>query len=219
MNSTTAPATGISRGGLLLAFLGFGVFSSALGAAATWWVLSHYSVQVPIIGQPLSISLPDELPVKVDILEPKPGEPPMQELGKLPLRLEDTLKVNIKLDTTIPLQMVVPLQTNIPIKGVVPLDTWISTRVLGIPMRLPVSGKVPLDFKLPLNLRIPIDQPVRIKFTAPIDVHVNDTIEVPMRAGQAMRIRFETDTLPITIKSGEFTVPLSDVDLTKNDKP
>lgn len=196
----------MSRTSLLILLL---LLSAAL-AIGGW--LGRASVRVPMDGQELRVRIPGTLPVQVEVLDARGLEAAVDARG-IPVRLAETLKLRIDLDTEVPLALTVRYRGQIPVRAQVPVDTTMQTRVLGVPMSLPVKGTIPLDLDLPVDLAIPIEQPVRLKFSAPITARVDQTVHIPLKAELDARIRFGEDPIGLTVADSAFALPLRAIGL------
>lgn len=199
----------VSWRGLLLTLALLVVVSAAAGAGAAYWVMQRYALHMPLRTQTLSVRLPAELPVEVEIL-PQAPEATADDPGQtFPVRVNDTFSTTVRVNTRFPLKMNVPFRGEIPVDLDLPVSTTIRTRVLGVPLELPVEGEIPLHFRLPVDLVIPIDQTLPMKFDLPVSTRIDQTVNVEVRAQQHARIRLRDAPLPVTVLSGEVAVPLS----------
>ena len=189
---------------LLVAVVGL-----SAGAAGAWWVLHNATAMVPLDGQALQAQLPADLPVRVSVLE---GQGLDGHGGRgVPVRLNESLSLDVHFDTEVPLALTVRYQGTIPVNTEVPVNTTMDTRVLGVPMTLPISGRIPLNLDLPVDLEIPISQPVRLAFSAPITADVDQIIHIPLQAELDTRIHFGDTPLPLTVQQSTLALPLNQV--------
>lgn len=201
----------MKRSRALVPLLLLGLLLMAAGAGGAWWVLSNGIAHVPLHDQSMAVRLPDGLPVRVEVLQ-------AASAGGMPVRLNETLKLNIELDTEVPLELTVHYQGEIPVRAEVPVDTDIQTQVFGMPMELPIQGTIPLNLNLPVDLTIPIRQPVRLQFSAPITAHVDQIVNIPLSGILDARLRFEEERLiPLRIDDSELALPLDRVWLSGRD--
>ena len=188
---------------------------AAAALASAWW-LGRASIHVPLDGQQMRVRIPDTLPVRVEVLDARGLKARLDARG-IPVRLNEQLNLNVKFDTDVPLKLTVRYQGQIPVQAEVPVDTTMETRLLGVSMRLPVKGRIPLDLSLPIDLTIPIEQPVRMKFSAPITAHIDQTVHIPLKAELDARIRFGEAPIALTVENSEFVLPLSAIDLNRSE--
>lgn len=196
--------------GLVLLVMALALLSGAGGA---WWVLHNGMAVVPLHDQALQAQLPADLPVSVSVLQGR-GPGADDDSRGIPVRLNETLKLNVDFDTEVPLSLTVRYQGTIPVNTMVPIDTTMDTRVLGIPMTLPINGEIPLDLDLPVDLTIPISQPVRLAFTAPITARVDQVVHIPLQAELETRIHFGDTPLPLRLQHSVLALPLDRLWLT-----
>jgi hypothetical protein len=192
---------------LIVLLLCVALAATAVGAFGAWWLTSNYTARVPLRDQSLQATLPQDLPLRVEVLRAG-GD------AGVPVRLKETLRLHVDFDAQVPLQFEVRYRGEIPIKTRLPLNTEVKTRVLGIPMTLPIQGSIPLDLQLPVDLRIPIRQPVRLKFSAPLTARVDQVVHIPLRAELETRAHFTDATIPITVREAELELPLNQLSLT-----
>ncbi|MGH8458413.1 MAG: hypothetical protein ACRESV_03600, partial [Nevskiales bacterium] len=135
-------------------------------------------------------------------------------LREFPVRVNDSFRTVVRVDTRVPIRMNVPFRGQVPVDLTLPLKTRVRTRVLGVNMELPIEGEIPLRFSLPVDLSIPIDQTVPMKFDLPVNTHIDQMVNVKVQTQQAARIRLRESTLPVALQAGEIAVPLSWLSLT-----
>lgn len=177
------------------------------GAGAAWWVLSRYTLSLPLRSQPLQVRLPDTLPVEVEILpQPVDGNAPTQTL---PVRIDDTFRTTVRVDTRVPIRMQVPFRAEVPVDITLPVKTRVRTRLLGVAMELPIEAEIPLRFSLPVSLDIPIDQSVPMKLDLPVSTRINQIVNVQVQTQQTARILLRQPVLEVVLDDGEISVPLS----------
>lgn len=189
---------------LLLAVLVGIAVGIALGSA---WVMERASVQVPLHGQQMQARITDTLPVHVEVLDAR-GMSAKGDKRGIPVRLNETLRLDVDFDTEVPLALTVRYRGQIPVQAQVPVDTVMDTRVMGIAMSLPVKGNIPLDLSIPIDLTIPIEQAVRLKFTAPITARVDQTVHIPLKAELDARIRFGDVPIALRVEDSALDLPL-----------
>lgn len=205
--------------GLLFALLLFALLSAAAGAGMAYWVVTRYTLHLPLQTQALKVRLPTQLPVQVELLPPNSDDeavPAVAEMREFPIYIDDNFRTVVRVDTRVPIRMDVPFKTEVPVAITLPLNTRVRTRVLGISMELPIEGEVPLQFSLPVDLLIPINQSVRMKFDLPVNTRINQQVNVKIPVQQAARIRMHDPSLNISLESSQITVPLSWLSLVEN---
>lgn len=180
---------------------------------ASAWMLGRASVRVPLDGQRLQVRLPDTLPVQVDVIDARALSAGDAKNRGVPVHLDETLRLDIAVDPEVPLALTVRYQGQIPVRTQVAVDTTMETRVLGLPMQLPVKGTIPLELDLPVDLTIPIRQPVRLQFEAPVTARLDQTVHIPFKAGLDAHIRFGDAPIALTIADGEFHLPVKAIGL------
>jgi hypothetical protein len=207
----TNAKTGSWRGGvgwpaLLLVLAVAGVLAGTAGAGTAYWLLSRYTLHLPVQAQRLQVQLPADLPVEVEILPQAAADAPLQAI---PVRIDERFRTLVRVDTQVPVRMTVPFRGEVPVDITLPLKTRVKTRVLGIEMELPVEGRIPLQFNLPVDLSIPIDQTLPMRFDLPVTTRINQTVNVQVPTQQAARIRLREARLDVTVNDSEIAVPLA----------
>ncbi len=209
----------VSWRGLLLALLLFALVSAAAGGITAYWILSRYSLQMPLRAQALQVRLPEQLPVEVEIFPPALDDPALRQaanLQVLPIHIDERFKTVVRVDTRLPIRMNVPYKGDIPVDITLPLKTKVRTRVLGINMELPVEGEIPLRFRLPVDLLIPIEQTLPMKLDLPVETRINQIVHVKIPTRQAARITLQEPSLDVILEKGEIAVPLSWLSLVRD---
>lgn len=186
----------------------------AAGAGGAYWVLARYSVHVPLHEQALQVSMPDDLPVSVEVVGAGDIGAAVADERGVPVRLDEYLDVNVMVDTEVPVNTEVHYRGSLPVKARIPVDTQMKTQLMGMDVMVPVQGTIPVDLALPVDLRIPINQAVKFKFTAPVRARVNQTVYIPVRAKLAARIRFDDPSLQIMVRQAQLALPLDQIWLT-----
>jgi hypothetical protein len=199
----------VSWHGLLLTLLLLVLLSAAAGAAAAYWVILRYTLHLPLQAQQVKVVLPDQLPVAVEVMPPEAVAEAGASTQEFPVRVDDTFRTVVRVDTRFPVRMSVPFRGEVPVDLTLPVNTKVRTRVLGVPLQVPVEGEIPLHFKLPVDLMIPIDQVLPLKFDLPVSTRIDQTVRVRVQTRQLARIRLHDPNLPVTLQSGEIAVPLA----------
>jgi len=113
---------------------------------------------------PFKSNLPIRVPIKQDLLVP----------------FDNIITVPVEVDTYIPLDLTVHFETEIPVNSSVPIDTNVQTRVLGVPVSVPVKGQLPIRLVIPVEKDIPIHETLRLKFNSPVKAHLKNVFRVPI---------------------------------------
>lgn len=219
-NLPRAVLPGVSWRGLLIYHLLFLMIAAGSGAFGAYWLITRYDLKIPVSNQSVMIDLPEELQVDVELMEMSTltkEELAEKDMVMLPLRLSDSLDLEVNIDTMLPLKMTVPYKGSMPVRTMIPVDTVVRTKLLGMPLEMPVQTVVPVDTYVDVDVNIPINQQVPLKFNAPVRAHIDQLVHIPIPAKQQARIRMEKAEMPITIQDSEFVMPLSGVGLRKPD--
>jgi hypothetical protein len=159
------------------------------GALIAWFVISRVDLTLMlrdqlamvVIEQDLMATarVKDRLDLHLD--ETIKTQVPVDQPVTIPL--DDTLNIIVHFDGEIPLKMDVRLQDSIPLEQVVELDTVVEAYLpeLGSTLKIPLRGKVPINTMVPVDLMVPINQPVRLKFTTPVTARIKQDLTVPLR--------------------------------------
>lgn len=196
-------------------WIGLGAASGAMGA---WWLITRYHLSVPVTQQAITVDLPPSLNVDVELQQMQPLAPGAFEevsVVMLPVHLKDEFQVDISIDNMLPLNMVVPYKGELPVNLILPIDTVVETRVLGIPMQVPVRGMIPVNTSVDIDVRIPINQKIPVTFSAPVQARLDHVVQIPIPAKQQARITMGSAQMPITLQETQFVMPLSGVQLTR----
>jgi hypothetical protein len=209
-DATLLPRTAaVSWRGLLLVLLFLVVLSAAAGAGAAWWVMLRFTLHLPLQPQQVEVRLPEDLPVQVEVAPQDPDSAADVPMQSFPVRVNDTFRTVVRVDTRVPVRMRVPFRGEVPVNLDLPINTRVKTRVLGLPLEVPVEGVIPLRFSLPVDMVIPIDQVIPMKFDLPVRTHIDQTVRVQVQTRQTARIHLHDPTLAVTLQAGEIAVPLS----------
>lgn len=217
--------------------------AAAGGALAAWFVISRVDLTLLLRDQALTVVIPQDLTAKARVQgrldlhldETIKTQVPVDQLVTIPL--DDTLNIIVHFDGDIPLKMNVKLNDSIPLQQVVDLDTTVEAFLpeLGTTLRIPLRGKVPINTLVPVNLVVPVDQIVRLKFTTPVTARIKQDLTVPLRtvidadvpinAGLKVPVLNELDAIirmPTTpsqavITEGDLTLPLRTLRLSREE--
>lgn len=173
-------------------------------AAVAMLFRPHLHARMQIDPQQLEVSLPQGVPMTVDIVKPIEtqfrGELdvrfPIDEV--LPLHFDSPLTMNISIDAQVPMRTVIEYENTLP------LDTEVTAHIFGFPVQVPVSGRIPV------KLYVPVDQLVPVKFSAPVTVSMDEALPVPIKLDFNTRIPLDQSlSIPITAPL-ETNVQVSD---------
>lgn len=207
-----------------------------------YWAYQNVSVRVVITNQPAKVTILEPMRVTADIQNKLDirldtiihTKVPIDTSVSLPV--DDTLDLEIKFDTKVPLSLTVEVDETISINKKVHVEGVVNTEVMGVNLKLPISGDVGLDAKIPIHFKIPVDQRVRLAFTAPVKARIKENLVVPLDTTIVTDIPIETDlSVPVNnkirarvvvkdqplktlIQYAELELPLDTVLLQLNDK-
>lgn len=190
------------------AWLGFGtlvlVGAMAGGAVAGWWIQQHVDAHLVLENQPVTVRLPDSLPVAAEIPQGLDVNLHGQIATTVPINqpievpINDTLHVQATFDHDVPIKMTVPVRQTIPVDQVVHVDSKVDVVVLGHTIKLPVKGDIPVKTQVPVSVDVPVDQSMRLRFTAPIEARLTQKLHVPL----------QTDIKTTIALQGQLHVPV-----------
>jgi hypothetical protein len=176
------------------------------GALVGYWVFKNVDARLLLSNQPAKITIDEALKVNA------------RALDNLNIRLDDTIHTKVPVDQiitvpvkeqlnviadfdgTIPIRMNVAVRDKIVLDQVLDLNAVIDAEILGDKLKLPIRGKVPVKAIVPVSLDIPVDQPVRLKFSAPVGVRVQQALTVPLKTVIDADIPIQAD-LSVPVKS------------------
>lgn len=210
---------------------------AVLAAGVAWWAWHNLAARVVLREQQALIRLPEELSVQaslsrkvaVEIDQVLPVRVPIQQDISIPLN--DPIPVQVSIDTVVPVEVSVPVKHVFKLDQVIDVDSTVRTRVLGIPLSLPVKGQVPVRAEVPIDIVVPVKQdlPValttqaRVRITEPLRTRIDTVVEarVPIRESLSLPISKPVDarlTFPQRrVEAGldlmDLTVPFEDVSL------
>lgn len=222
----------ILTAGLLLILMG------AAAASAAWWAWHNLAAQVVLKEQQADILLPKELAVKAAVTQKVkisldnqtlPVRVPIHQ--ELSIPLDEVIPIKVSLDTVVPVNIDVPVKHVLKVDQVVDLDTHVKTRILGIPLTLPIQGKIPVKADVPVDLVIPIRKdlplvlvtPVTVRFSEPLHTTLDTVIEtrlplhgamdIPLTAPVSASLTFPQQKVQAGLELLDLTVPFEDVTL------
>lgn len=205
------------------------VLMAALSAVVAWWAWHNLAARVVLREQQALVRLPPELMVEaslnrkvlVDIDQVLPVRVPIKQ--DLSIALKDPIPVQVSIDTVVPLNLSVPVKHVFKLDQVIDVDSTVRTRVLGIPLSLPVKGQVPIRADVPVDVVIPFRQDLPVALTTQAQVRITDPIrtridtvidaKVPIRESLALPIR-EPVSARLTFPQQQVEAGLSLMDLT-----
>ena len=117
-----------------------------------------------------SLNVPFKKDVAVSLPLHKSLDVPVKGRFHIPL----TEPVKCRLDKP------VRIREKIPFRGTLPVDTRVQTRILGIPIEIPVKGNVPVDMAFPIDQEVHLNDAVMVRVPDPVDVNVNQNITLPV---------------------------------------
>ena len=167
---------------LILTSVALLVLLTGLSGAAAWWAWHHLAAQVTLREQPARIRMPRSLAVRaavdnrvqVKVDQVLPVRVPISQTLAIPL--DQPMQVQVKVDTVVPIDLVVPVRHVVRIDQSIALDTTVKTRVLGIPLSLPVQGTVPLKTDVPIVLDLPVKHQLPVSLNAPATVRLSEPL-------------------------------------------
>ena len=210
---------------------------TALAAGVAWWAWHNLAARVVLREQQALVRLPEELSVQasltrkvvVQVDQVMPVRVPIQQDISIPLK--DPIPVQVSIDTVVPVNLSVPVKHVFKLDQVIDVDSTVRTRVLGIPLSLPVKGQVPVRAEVPIDIVVPFKQdlPValttqaRVRITEPLRTRIDTVIEakVPIRESLALpisepvaaRLTFPQQQVEAGLDLMDLTVPFEAVSL------
>lgn len=176
-------------GGVMVWLLGLIVLTGAavIGALIAYFIFTYVEVKLPLHDQPATVTLPDPLTGRAEVLEKLDiaiddtiqTQVPVNQQVTIPIK--DTLDLKLHFDGDVPLKLDIPVNETIQLKQKVDLDTVIKARILGDTQKLPVQGTIPINEKVPLDLTVPVDKTVHLNFTAPVSAEIDQELTVPLK--------------------------------------
>jgi len=176
------------------------------GALVGYWVFKNVDARLLLSNQPAKITIDETLKVNA------------RALDNLNIRLDDTIHTRVPVDQiitvpvkeqlnviadfdgSVPIRMNVAVRDKIVLDQVLDLNAVIDAEILGDKLKLPIRGKVPVKAIVPVSLDIPVDQMVRLKFSAPVGVRVQQALTVPLKTVIEADIPIQAD-LSVPVKS------------------
>lgn len=210
---------------------------SASAAGVAGWAWHNLAARVVLREQQALVRLPQELSVQasltrkvvVELDQVLPVRVPIQQDISIPLA--GAIPVQVSIDTVVPVNLTVPVKHVFKLDQVIDIDSTVRTRVLGIPLSLPVKGQVPVRAEVPIDLVVPIKQDLPVALSTQAQVHITeplrtriDTVieaKVPLRESLALpisepvnaRLTFPQQHVEAGLDLMELTVPFEAVSL------
>lgn len=210
---------------------------AGLAAGVAWWAWHNVAARVVLREQQALVRLPEELRVQaslsrkvvVKVDQVMPVRVPIHQDISIPLK--DSIPVQVSIDTVVPINLMVPVKHVFKLDQVIDVDSTVRTRVLGIPLTLPVKGQVPVRADVPIDIEVPVKQdlPValttraHVRITEPLRTRIDTVIEarVPIRESLALpvstpvsaRLTFPQQRVEAGLDLMELTVPFEAVSL------
>lgn len=235
MNETTTP--GVSWRTLLWSALGLFSLMTTLAAGAGYWAWQNLVAQVALNDQAALVRLPSELAVRASVTnkvqvrvdQTLRVRVPVHETLMIPIKEAIPLMVN--LDTSIPIDLDVPIQQTLHVDQVFDLDTQVQTKILGIPITVPVQGKVPVKADVPINLVIPVRKQLPISLSAPASIRlleplqaqvdtvldtqvpIRGSFDLPVTSAVNAQLTFPSQTVEAGLSKMNIALPLDAVHL------
>ncbi len=232
------PLTRSNRQGMyrILWLGGLFAFAVMLGIGAASWLFKSTELRLPVRNQSAIVRLPQPIQAKariandLDILVrgEVQSQVPINQVIEVPI--QDTLHTIISFDHAVPVKMDVPLNVTIPLDQILHVDSTVQVKVLGQQLSLPIRGDIPVKAQIPLKLNVPVDQQVHLKFVAPADATLKQTLKIPLKTSidaripiqGAMQVPVKSDLeaqviisqpIPAVISHSDLTIPLSQLGL------
>nr|WP_315199594.1 hypothetical protein [uncultured Aquabacterium sp.] len=181
------------------------VLMSTLAAVGAWWAWHHLAARVVLREQEADVRLPDELSVlatvsrrvEVRVDQTLPVRVPIQQDLSIPI--EDPIPVQVSIDTIVPIRLDVPIKHVLHLDQSIEVDSQVRTRVLGIPLTLPIQGRVPVKADVPIDLVIPVRQDLPVALTTMANVRITEPLRTRIDTVVEARVPIrESFSLPVT---------------------
>ena len=179
------------------------ILALVLGALGAFWLWKNLGAELLLRNQQAKVAIPEPMAVGIDILD------------SLDIELDTVLSTTVPIDQTLtlPIRMVVPLRQNILLDQTIAVDGEVEVKALGQWFELPLRGELPVKATIPLNEEIEIDQMVDLKFTAPAQVELLDSLEVPLKVDIATDIPLKTRmSVPVRSRINAYATILEPAD-------
>jgi hypothetical protein len=213
------------------------ILMSMLAAGATWWAWQNLAAQVVLKEQQADILLPKSLAVEasvdrkvqIQVDQTLPVRVPIHQMLSIPLA--QAIPIQVSVDTIVPIQIDVPVQHVIKVDQIVDIDTQVKTRLLGIPVTLPIQGRIPVKADVPIDLIIPVrkqlpvalvtvatvhlSEPLRTQIDTVVEtrVPIHEAMSVPLTAPVSALLTFPQQHVQAGINLLDLTVPFQSVTL------
>lgn len=216
---------------------------STVSAVLGLWVWQHVGARLSLREQSAQIVLPPRLAASVRVnnaLQVRLDRDltvtvPFKQRLEIPLN--DPLNLNVSVSTSVPINMNVPVKDVLHVDQIIDVDSTVTVKVAGVPVTLPVQGRIPLKADIPFNLTIPVKQEIPVTLNAPAKVRLAETIKadvntsvtatIPLRESLQLPVVAPVDAilnLPQTpVEAGltfvDLHVPFNNVSLEQNSAP
>lgn len=173
-------------------------------AAMGYWLWHNVGARLTLKEQSAFVRMPEQLSASVNIenaLQVQLNQDlkiavPFKQRLEIPL--DEPLNVQVKVATQVPVALDVPFKQTLKLDQHIDLNSTVTVLVAGVPLEVPVRGKVPLKADIPLDLTIPIRQTIPVKLDAPAQVRLAETLraDVDTQVTAVIPLR-ETLKLPV----------------------
>gem|GEM_PF-6194625 len=125
---------------------------------------------------PLKARFKHDFPIQLDTQIPI--RVPVSEVLRIPIN--ETFEVPIEKEISVRLDQPIHVRDTIRVRAQVPLDTVVETKVMGVTMRVPVKGTIPLDFNLPLDQMLSVQGNVKVDLAETLPIHIRHEVTAPI---------------------------------------
>jgi len=128
--------------------------------------------------------------------------------AKLKVPIDEIFQIPITDSFSVKLDRLFFIDEEIQVHSELPLDTDVQTRFMGMDIRLPIKGSVPIDITVPLKQDMGIKGELFLHMTEPLPVRVQHVLEIPIDlVVKGVLPVDEVITVPIdTTMDGEITI-------------
>lgn len=216
--------------------LAFIVIAAICGVLLAIWVFKHFNIYIPLEDQSVNIDLQEPLQAKVkihnaldvDVTGRVNAEIPIDEQLNIPLK--QTLIPRVYFDNQVPIKTIIPIRETLVVDQDLAVDTKVKIKVLGKDISLPLKGTIPIKLNVPIRMDVPLKQNIHLKFNAPVQTVLKENLQIPLKTTLKTNIPIQghlnvpiktaldatvdvQNTLPVKIKKGKLVIPLSSVQL------
>ncbi len=158
---------------MLAAFL----FWRELQDIRQWQMVVRESIPIDITENfRVDAAIHHQFPVRLDTKIPVNF--PVSSVVQIPIR--ETFMIPLEKTFTVVLNTPLRLKDTIRVSTNLPLDIMVETKVLGIPMTIPVKGVIPLNLDLPVDQDINVLGEVLVNLKNPLPVEIDHVVEAPL---------------------------------------